>query len=167
MTGELVTYMDALPEHPLRQQHVFLMDLLRFEWLEMELYMAEDLPHPPIKEITNLAQQPLVLNPMYRLLPFNFRVFTQQAKHISAADAGQYYCLAHRHPASFKVIFTELSPLMVVVVEQLAQGQTLQHMYKLFAEADSALNSAQQHGILAGVSGLVESGFVLGAMPNH
>ncbi len=161
MAGELVTYFAQQKNHPVRNEFPFIDDLLEFEWIELDVYIKADVTTPKIASTSNIKTEPLLLNPIYTLSQFKYPVFLKKANEITDADAGQYYCLAHRHPESFKAIFTELSAHMVLVVEQLAHGQTLQTIFNLFADAAAPLNEHQQNEIAAGVKGLMDSGFVL------
>jgi hypothetical protein len=97
-----------------------LMELLWFEWLEVEIFMMED-QEVDYKTTGNLERDPIVLNPEIHFQHFNFPVHLKKAKKITAAAKGDYYLCMHRLPESGDVSFTDLSPAFVRLLELLSE----------------------------------------------
>jgi len=124
MPKEFYEYLEQTRPEMLNQYPV-LLELLWFEWLEVELFMMED------REVNyttngNFNKDALVLNPEIYFQHFEFPVHLKKAKEITAADKGNYYLCVHRIPESGDVRFTDLSPGLVRLLELLSQKpQTL------------------------------------------
>lgn len=103
---------------PLKELYPFLAELLWFEWLEVELYMMEDIA--AVFKAGDLASGALVLNPEHHLQYFTYPVHLKQAAAITAADQGHYFLCLHRHPESGEILFNDLSPAFVHMLELLA-----------------------------------------------
>lgn len=125
MPRGLVTY---LSEHPERMpaELPFLFDLLRFEWIEIELAMMQDLRFGPPASTAALEDRaresiPLELNPHHAILELSYPVYLpldDPRRH----ERGAHTLLAFRHPESLDVRFIRLSPMHRVVVELLRFG---------------------------------------------
>lgn len=97
-----------------------LMELLWFEWLEVELFMMED--HKiDYKTNGNPEQDLMVLNPEIHFQHFKFPVHLKKAKKITTTAKGDYYLCMHRMPESGDISFTDLSPAFVRLLELLAE----------------------------------------------
>lgn len=105
--------------HPLIRQYPVLNSLLPFEWLELELFMMEDLNLPENGQ-ERLIDDQLVINPEHRFLHLLFPVHRKKAELIHPDEQGNYYLAAHRKPDDGNVIFTDLSPAMVRLLEYLS-----------------------------------------------
>ncbi|HTC00995.1 MAG TPA: putative DNA-binding domain-containing protein [Ferruginibacter sp.] len=119
MPKEFYQYIENV-QHPLLKKYPFLMELLSFEWMETELFMMED---KPIK-FTNrgsISSNKLVLNPEHRLLNFCYPVHYRTANNITENDKRNYFVAGHRHPDG-NVIFTDLSPSLVRMLEYLTES---------------------------------------------
>lgn len=105
---------------PLLIQYPFLVQLLYFEWLEVELFMMED---RKARHTTsgNTETDALVLNPEHFLRHFHYPIHLKKAKDITSRDKGDYYLVLFRHPETGNVQFIDLSPALVYLVEQLAE----------------------------------------------
>ncbi len=120
MPKELYDYI-ARKGHPLTEKYPFLLELLWFEWLEVELYMMED-EKVDFKEKGDLFRDRLVLNPESHIQHFTFPVHLKNAKHISRTDQGNYFLVLHRHPETGSISFMDLSPAFVRMLELLGEG---------------------------------------------
>lgn len=96
----------------------YLEDLLSFEWIEIEMYMMPDLPKPRYKRDGHVLEEPLVLNPEYKILHFQYPVFNTAPEEL-IANRGEYFVLAFRSPENFAIRFVQLSPMFVLVIELL------------------------------------------------
>jgi len=119
MPKEFYEYLQKI-NHPLLQRYPFLEDLLLFEWKEIELYMSEDIPVPYSTE-GDAGKDPFVLNPEHDLLHLSWPVHITNASEIEADRQGNYFLLMHRDPGSGKIIFTNLSPAFVRIIEYLIE----------------------------------------------
>ncbi len=121
MPEALIVYVQE-QELDLIKKYPFLIDLLRMEWLETEVYMQEDTP--PLCDYTtdgNIEKDALVFNLETALLHCHYPVYEKKATTIVSADSGDYFLVANRHPETGNVFFTTLSPLFVRVVEILLE----------------------------------------------
>lgn len=120
MPSELHTYIIET-NHPLLQKYFVLKDLLWFEWLEIDMYMQEDI-NSNYSSLGTLQNDKLVLNPEHILEQFSYPVHIKKAKEISEDESGNYFLSLHRHPDSGKVLFTNLSAAFVRVIELLNES---------------------------------------------
>ncbi|MBG0782228.1 MAG: putative DNA-binding domain-containing protein [Bacteroidales bacterium] len=105
----------------LQAKYPFLLELMRFEWAEVAVYMMPD----QIVEVPLNGQSEngnLVLNPETELLHFHFPVHLKPAGIISVNDRSNFFLSLHRHPESGKVLFTNLSPLTAQMIALLNEG---------------------------------------------
>jgi hypothetical protein len=103
----------------------FLNDLLAFEWAEMEVYNMEDVAAAPFTPAGDWLDTPLVLNPEHRLLSFSYPVHLLAKPKELIANKGIYFVLLYRHPETGHVEFTDLSPWLAFLTEQLVMGITV------------------------------------------
>lgn len=105
--------------HVLLKQYLFLHDLLMFEWIELEMFMMEDVFVSSTKEGGILFSK-LILNPEHRLLYFNFPVHLKNCRNITNLDKGIYYVIANRNSAG-DILFNEISAPLVRFIEYLEE----------------------------------------------
>jgi len=117
LPNELYTYV-VETNHPLLQKYFVLKDLLWFEWLEIDMYMQEDIASQ-YSNLGTLVNDKLVLNPEHILEQFSYPVHIKNATEIREDESGRYFLSLHRHPESGKVLFTNLSAAFVRVIELL------------------------------------------------
>ena len=96
----------------------WLNDLMWFEWLEVELFMMEDMVYPDFKTTGNLFTDLLAVNPESRLAKFEFPVH-KKGKENLLTNSGNYFVLMFRERDTGKVQFVSLSVLFAVIVEKL------------------------------------------------
>ena len=144
MPKELHQYLSSTT-HPLVEKYPYLLELLWFEWLEIELYMMAD------KTMTYLLTgdiytDPLVLNSESHFQHFQYPVHLKNAKTITKADQANYYLAVHRVPETGEISFTNMSPALLRMLELLAdQPYTL---VQLTEHICSALNIPYTNDIL-------------------
>jgi len=139
MPSELYAYMKDHP-HPIKEKYPQLIDLLYFEWEEVDLFMMEDRTPSPFSTEGDLLRDPLVLNPEYRILRLEYPVHLKLARDITSFDKGDYYVLLFRDGNSGKVNFLELSAFYTWLIE---------YLYKGFAVQELAVNGGQLFHITA------------------
>ena len=102
----------------------YLSDLLLFEWLEVELFMMENLPIPTFKEDGDLLKDIIVLNPEHRLVHLSYPVHKKWQKD-QWPERGNFYLLIYRDLKSGSVQFIEISVLHVLIIEGLKRAEPL------------------------------------------
>lgn len=119
MPKELYQYLSSTKNHPLVEKYPFILELIWFEWLEVELYMMADqtVTHT---STGNIHANKLVLNPESQFQHFQYPVHLKSAKTITQADQANYYLTAHRVPETGSILFTDLSPALLYMLELLA-----------------------------------------------
>lgn len=110
----------AETNYPLIKLYPHLIDLLWFEWREIEVYMMEDIAATYHTD-GDLLTDPLVLNPELIIENLAYPVHKHNAQTITNADKGNYYVVLHRHPESGKVVFTDVAPAFALMLELLQQ----------------------------------------------
>lgn len=100
----------------------WLNDLLLFEWVEIEVHTMDDVPKEHFLTSGDLLNDTIEINPEYRLVNFEYPVHLYAAGQ-AAEKKGSYFLLVWRDPESFKVKFSNLHPLAVVVFEKIRTGQ--------------------------------------------
>lgn len=108
MPMELIEYVEET-QTELNHKYPHLLELLRFEWKEVEYYMMPDLEFPPSAG-DDIWNDYWALNPESEILTLSYPVHQKNARFISRTDEGQYFCLIFRQPNSGKVKFMNLSP---------------------------------------------------------
>lgn len=146
------------------QYHIpFLQDLLHFEWLEIEVYMMEDLPYPTSQDKGNWGTDQILFNPEYRMVKFSYPVHLKNPSQIHD-EKGDYFLLIFREKESGNVQFVNLSVLYTYLLENLLAGEKrldeiLGDIIYLFGINDEELLRTKTIDFL---QDLKEKGFVLG-----
>lgn len=104
----------------LHKKYPFLLELLWFEWLEVELFMMEDKFADCIGK-GSIYSDPLVLNPEHHFQHFHYPVHLRNPEEISASNKANYYLVLHRNPESGSVNFTQVSAPTLRILELLAE----------------------------------------------
>lgn len=132
MPKEFYEYLSGI-QYPLLKAYPFLEELLWFEWIEVELFMMEDIP-VTANPSGNLLADRLVLNPEHRLLAFTYPVHQKNPGMISGEDKGSYFVIAHRN-SSGEVLFTGASAAVIRMIEYLVEANySVNELYTLFEE---------------------------------
>lgn len=112
-----------LNETKLIEEYPFIPDLLLFEWMEIELFMMEDLEIPTHQSTGNILKDKLVLNPEIQILSLQYPVHIKHPKKITNNDKSNYFVVLHRHPETKEIIFTEVNSLAVKIIELLYEEE--------------------------------------------
>jgi len=120
MPFELIDYVEKT-QFSLSRKYPFLLELLLFEWKEVEYYMMENEVFPSTKT-EDWKHSTWVLNPESEILPMEFPLHKSNARFVSITDRGQYFCLIFRQPETYKVKFIDLSPYFVWLLESIANS---------------------------------------------
>lgn len=121
MPKEFYTYLSEQDNRPLHKRYPFLLELLWFEWLEVEIYMMEDKTVENYSSEGNIQNDLLIINPEIHLQHFQYPVHLKNAKDISENDKGNYFLSLHRDPDNGEIIFTSLSPALLRFLELLSE----------------------------------------------
>lgn len=162
MPKELIDYMKEYNHHLLEKHHQ-LGELLWFEWLEIDLYMSDDI-HVNYLLSGDLLKDKIVVNPEIKLERFNYPVHLKKATDIKKDEKGNYFLAIHRQPESGKVIFTNLSPAYVRLIELLyEQPENLDSLTYQIAE-EFALNNTNnvKQSLLEFLESALKSNLVVG-----
>jgi hypothetical protein len=149
--------------HPLLNKYPHLLELLWFEWLEIELYMMMDKTTTHIST-GDIYMDRLILNPESYFQHFQYPVHLANAKTITKANQANYYLAAHRVPETGEISFTDMSPALLRMLELLAdQPYTL---IQLTERICSELNIHYTDDILKTTANFVQtsiqSGLIIG-----
>lgn len=132
MPGELLHFLENT-NNPLLIKYPHLKDLILFEWLEIDVYMMEDIESQPYLTLKKDKSNNLVLNPELKILMLNYPVHLKNAKEITEADRGQYFVSLHREPESGNVEFSNLQYPHVELLELMGNGSTnFQSLLEIF-----------------------------------
>jgi len=140
-----------------------LVDLLLFEWKEIQLYMMED-KNDDLKnlslEIYNHSK--IVLNREYEILKLSFPVHIKQSKTISIENKGDYYVLMFR--ANDKVQFFDLSPFFVWLIYEIENNNySIEQLIKKSEELNKNINcKIIRENFLKFIYTMHSKGFILG-----
>lgn len=100
----------------------WLLDLLLFEWAEIEVIMMPDYQYQvspvPIKDLWN---DRLLINQEHLLLQLSYPVHLQ-VKHDELDIKGEYFVLCYRHPSSLEAVYMELSAFFLRIFQELLEG---------------------------------------------
>ncbi|TKG90383.1 hypothetical protein EYV94_23535 [Puteibacter caeruleilacunae] len=100
--------------------HPYLDDLLLFEWLEIELYMMEDISYPNYKLKGDWVKDIIAINPEYRLIKLEYPVHISPPSRL-IDQKGVYFLLMFREKESGRIQFNNLSALFAFIIETLSE----------------------------------------------
>lgn len=103
-------------DHAILAQYPFLPNLLEMEWLEVELFMMEDIP-VSFENDSKYNSDKVIINPEHRLVHFSYPVHLKKASDIDSSDKGHYFLVMHREPETGKVLFMDLSLFFARIIE--------------------------------------------------
>lgn len=141
----------------------YLNDLLFFEWLEVEMYMMEDIKYPDFKDATNWLNKKIILNPEHKIVKLKYPVHIEKPK-TAAQKKGDYFLLLYRERESGRVQFVNLSVLYTFLLENIVVGEkTLEEIFTdtLYIFGINDLNLLQTETFKF-LEDLKTRGFVLG-----
>ncbi len=101
----------------------FLNDLLYFEWLEVEIYMMEDISYPNHIIIGDWFKDQIILNPEHKLVRLSYPVHLNNPNKILEDQKGDYFLLLFREKDTGKVQFITLSVLFTFLIEKIIEAE--------------------------------------------
>jgi hypothetical protein len=156
MPGEFYGFLSN-QDHPLHaryptmsDKYPFLLDLLYFEWLEIDLFMMEDMP------VEMLDADTLVVNPEHLLQHVHYPVHLKNPADIRPEDKGDYFLVLFRHPDSGQVQYMDLSPALVYLIELLSSAPATQE--SLILELCAVFNLPANEDVTQPISAFISRG---------
>ncbi len=107
----------------IKKKYPFLIDLLHFEWIEIEVYTMEDSEPFAVKEDGDWLNDLIAIHPDFSMQIYNWPVHTKKPSEITAEDEGKHFMLCYRHPETLSVRYQDLSGFHAFLIEQLAKGE--------------------------------------------
>ncbi len=112
MPKDLIQFV-ANNEKELLSKYSYLIDLLKFEWAEVELFMQKS------KKMLKGKNNSISLNKDFQILELEYPVHKVNASKIRIEDKGNYFVLIYREMENNKVKFIDLSPSLLLIFELL------------------------------------------------
>lgn len=123
---------------PFKKKFPFLLELLQFEWLEIEIFMMEDAEIPEFVIEPTAKQKTIVGNPEIRVLGLQYPIHTKRAKEITEEDLGQYFVTIHRNIEDKQVYFNDMTYPFVEILVQISEGNTsFKDIEKIYSKYES------------------------------
>jgi len=164
MPGELIDFVSKIGYKTFDAPE-FLVDLLKFEWLEVEVYSMSDIEIPTFMAIDNWLTDSLCFNPHYQILELQYPVH-QLNKLKPEAHKDQYFILSFRDEVG-KVRFISIQAIQAVLLDTLIQnpGFSAQDIFDSMAdETDFTVTKNTEEKLIELLSMLHTKGFLLGKL---
>lgn len=107
----------------LKSIYPFLTELLLFEWMEIELYMMEDMQFPEVEISGNFESKAILFNPEFKLMQLSYPVHQKNPNKIIETDKGEYFLLMFRDKLSGAIQFVNLSLFYAWLTEKIHVSQ--------------------------------------------
>lgn len=118
--------------YSLLNKYPHLLDLLLFEWKEVEVFMMEDIELFPVRK-DGVNVNDFVLNPEIEVLTLEFPVHLKNARTITESDQGHYFLSLHRQPETGRVVFTNIQyPHVQVIARMAKEPASFEELLKIF-----------------------------------
>lgn len=127
MPGEFYEFIKS-HDLDLKAKYPHLIDLIYFEWTEIEVFMLEDIEYPSIKTEGDWVNDQIAVNPEHKILQLSYPVHFKNSKSITEADKAEYFLLVFRERETGKVQFIDISALFAIVIENINKGMTLNNI---------------------------------------
>ena len=135
-------------EFPFSTPIPFLRELLKYEWLEILVYMMEDVaPHPFTKK-GDAMKDKHVANPELRVLSLQYPIHQKKLNSITEDDKGQYFVSFHRQYTSKLVSTNAITyPHLLILEDLLEQPKSAQELsihFEQFLPKPEAIEATNQ-----------------------
>ncbi|RJQ60676.1 MAG: hypothetical protein C4517_09985 [Stygiobacter sp.] len=107
----------------LKKIYPFLTELLLLEWMEIELYMMEDMRFPEAQISGDFESSVIIFNPEFKLMKLSYPVHQKNPNEIGDEDKGEYFLLMFRDKLSGAIQFVNLSLFFAWLIERIAASQ--------------------------------------------
>lgn len=126
---------------PFKKTFPFLKELLHFEWLEIEVFMMEDLPIEAFKKENNSDSEVIIPNPEIKILPLQYPIHTKKIKKITKKNKNQYFVSIHRDFNTKQVICNDLSyPFVEILIKINEEETTKKDIKQIFSKYENDKN---------------------------
>jgi hypothetical protein len=162
MPFELVEFVEEDDYHT-KIGRPYLLELLYFEWLEIEVYQSPDKPHKEFTIKGDILNNEIVVNPDHKIVQLSYPLHKKNHSELES-QKGIFYVLLFRHRETYSVNFYEMSPFLVQVFTFLAQNEiTLKNALLTVGKANGVTdeNMLYAHGEKFGKQ-LLENTAILG-----
>lgn len=120
-------------ETALQNKYPYLNDLLLYEWVEIEVFMMDDI-ETIYATNGSVITDALVLNPSCILQYFQYPVYNKSVTDITANDLAHHFLLTHRNPETHLVRFLEVAPMFAYMIELLNEKEhTIEELIEHFS----------------------------------
>jgi len=120
---------------PFKKEFPFIKELLQYEWLEIEVFMMEDLPIEKYKSESSHFTDILIPNPEIKILPLQYPIHIKRIKQISEENKSQYFVTIHRDYNTKQVKFNDLSyPFVEMLVQINEEDTTIDDLKTIFSK---------------------------------
>lgn len=109
-------------DFPFKKKFHFLVTLLQYEWLEIEVFMMEDLPIDQFSIEKKSEEDGIITNPEIKILSTEYPIHLKNVKEITEADKGQYFVSVHRDFYTKQIHFNDLSYPFVKIILKANEG---------------------------------------------
>ena len=125
-------------QFPFKKEFPFIKELLQYEWLEIEVFMMEDLPIEKFKIETSSKEEIFIPNPEIKILPLQYPIHIKKIKQITETDKGQYFVSIHRDYNTKQVKFNDLPyPIVEMLVKINEEETTIVDLKTIFSKYES------------------------------
>jgi len=140
-------------------------DLLRMEWLEIEVHSMPDLEIKPFGKVDDLMSTPLYFNPHFRLEKFDYPVHKIHECN-PAEKPGEYFILIFREEETGRVQFNYLDSINAVMLDSMVENPGTSATEILHAVCESAgipHSDSLRVNLAAMLKHLYDKKFILGS----
>ncbi len=129
---------------PFKKHFPFIKELLQYEWLEIEVFMMEDLPIEKFKTENSSKEEILIPNPEIKILPLQYPIHIKKIKQITETDKGQYFVSIHRDYNTKQVKFNDLSyPFVEMLIKINEEETTIDDLKTIFSKYENDSNKTE------------------------
>lgn len=151
-------------EYHIKINKPYLLDLLLFEWLEIQVHVMADLEIALSKPFNGDVSNKIVVNPHFEVLKLEYPVFKVKGDD-NIAQKGNYIVLVYRMMDSGSVQFIEFSPFLYAIFLRLSTGYTItDSLNEVLSENNIPFEESMLTKISGFISSLQEKGLVLGSL---
>ncbi len=129
---------------PFKKEFSFIKELLQYEWLEIEVFMMEDLPIEKFKTETSSKEAVFIPNPEIKILPLQYPIHIKKINQITQEDKSQYFVTIHRDYITKQVKFNDLSyPFVEMLVKINEEDTTIDDLKNIFSKYEKEVSKIE------------------------
>ena len=138
--------------YPTLHQYPFINELLMFEWIEIEVFMMEDINQANFKDEGDIFQDIFVPNEEIMIQALEYPIHIKNAQEIVEADKSNYFVAVHREYESKQVKFNNLSypfvEMLVAINENEVNFEALEKIYAKYEQEASKVKETVKDFLL-------------------